>query len=228
VELTKTKTDDLVRLTGGYLDAVLNAREAGLTYPGAENPNSPWTDVYTPFPTRADTVNGLSGSIIQSRVSDLGVLTSMLLPHRSFLRLQLFGAGMTAAERALWDLLTHQTLRNVDVSPVRRDYVCLCDLAEAYSSLDSMFSHECEFAYGVYHFEIDGLTHARSASTLMFFLSSLLIASKFAACVAIETWNLPGTGDWEARPDALEALLAYARLVGRVELDPMIFPCEAA
>lgn len=227
MELSKTKTNDLVMLTGAYLDAVLNARDEGKTYPGCDSPNSPWTDVYTPFPTRPDTVNGMSGSIIQSRVSDLGVLTSVLLPHRSFIRFQLFGAGMRAAERALWDLLTVQTLENVGVAPVRRDYLCLCDLPEAYSSLDSMFEHGCEWSYAVYHFELDGNSHARSAQTLMFFLSSLLIASKFAACVALEAWNFPGTGDWEAKPLALEELLRAARRIGRVELDPVIFPCEA-
>lgn len=228
MELSKLKLEDLVLLTGCYLDAVLNGRERGETYPGSENLTSPWKDFYTPFPARPGPVNGMAGSMIQSRVSDLGVLTSVLLPNRSFIRLQLFGAGMTAPELALWDLLTYQTLDNVGVSPVRRDYICNCELADVYSSFDSMLGQSCELAYSCYHFELEGNSHARSAQTLLFFLSSLLIASKFAACVALEQWNLPGSADWEAPPEVLEAVLAYARMVGRVELDPVIFPCEAA
>jgi hypothetical protein len=227
VELSKLQQEDLVLLTQCYLDAIAVAREKGLTYPGSENLNSPWTDVYTQWPTRPGPVDGMAGSIIQARVSDLGVLTSIILPSRSFIRLQLLGAGMKAGEVALWDLLTHQTLTNVGVSPVRRDYICNCELADVYGSLDSLLGQECDLSYSCFHFELEGLAHVRSSQTLLFYLSSLLIASKFAACVALEAWRPAWPNDYVAKPGALEWLLRTARTIGRVELEPVIFPCEA-
>lgn len=228
MELSKRDTEKLIGLTANYLEAVTNAQELGVRYPGDTELRNPWTDVYIPFPTSGSQVNGLTGSMIHTRVSDLGIMTTVLLLNRSFIRLQLLGAGMRASELTLWDLLNHRTLANVGVSPVRRDYICNCEVPEAYPTLETLLHQSCELAYTVYHFEFDGLAHARSAKTMFFYLSNLLLATKLASCHAITRWKLPRTDEWHASPGDLVELLRHARRLGRVELDPVIFPCEAA
>ena len=188
----------------------------GVRYPGETQGGPEWLDAYVPFPTRAGPeemiTQGLFGSMIHTRVSNLGMLTNILLMNMRFIRLQMTGAGLIPAEQVVWDHLVSATLKSWGYFPVRRDYVCSCEDPDVYPSMEILLGQGCELSYSTYHFEFDGELHGESSKKMLEYLSALLFGTKLAACLAVSHWTLPGTDSFDASAEELEDVLAYAKV----------------
>lgn len=222
MELTQKQKSSMGVLQSALKDSVTAARENGLMWTGSQEPFAPWTDVWQHFPQRPSERWPLERATIHTAVADLGTVQAVTVPSRSFVRLQLHGVGMTHAERALWHEMTTDLLTECGLSPVRQDWVCSCEVADIYPTLESLLhgsdhpdwkgAEGCSLAYCCHHWELDGDVHGEDAHLLAQFLSILLLFTRMLACLALPKWNQPTWDGWDCEPPYLLALLDHYRM----------------